>query len=170
MCNKANEIESLLASRLSCIEDIEAKSTKVQSLGVIKPDILDFSPATNAHYEELVTRGAQQDLFGKPAMKLDIPRYKYRYGFKDDTEGRIHELLCEDWEVGELYRKCEQYRKDGKYKDENEVHEKVREKMLSGITKYGHVYFIVGSHFRFPTYMIVGVIYPKKGDFQSALP
>ena len=159
------DIERLLKERAVCIEELENKGPKLQSLGVVEPsEIVDFAPMTNQHYEKLVTRSAQQDLFGNKAVKLDIPAYKYRYIFKDDKEGRLHELLCEDWEVGELYRNCEKYREEGKYKDENEVHEKVREKMLKGITKHGHVYFVVGSHSRFPTYMIVGVIYPRKAD------
>jgi len=41
---------------------------------------------------------------------------------------------------------------------------KVREKMLDGITKNGHVYFIAGSHYRFSTFMIVGIVYPRKAD------
>ena len=102
--------------------------------------------------------GSPQDPLG------DIPAYKYRYIFKDDTDGRTHELLCEDWEVGELYRKCEQYRKAGKYKDIEEVHQKVRHKMLKAIPKNKHLYFIVGSHYRFPTYMIIGIVYPRKAD------
>lgn len=163
-----NEIEQLLKERKTCIEELEERGPKIKSLGVVKPtEILDFAPTSNPHYEKLVTKSAQMDLFGKPAVKLDIPEYKYRYIFKDDQEGRIHELLCEDWEVGELYRKCEKYREEGKYKDENEVHQKVREKMLYGITKNEHVYFVVGSHYRFPTYMIVGVIYPRKSDLKD---
>ncbi len=59
-------------------------------------------------------------------------------------------MLCEDWEVGELYRKCEEYRKQGKYKDENEVHQKVRQRMLERI-KPERAYFVVGSHFLYPT-------------------
>ncbi len=159
------EIEGLLKARLTCIEELEQKGPKIQSLGVVEPtQILDFAPTTNQHYEALVTKSAQTTLLGEKAVKLDIPKYKYRYIFKDDMDGRIHENLCEDWEVGELYRKCEEYRKEGKYKDENEVHQKVKEKMLGAITKNKRVYFIVGSHYRFPTYMIVGVIYPRKGD------
>ncbi len=163
-----SEIEQLLKKRKSCIEDLEKKGSRVQSLGVVEPtEILDFAPTGNPHYEKLVTKSAQKDLFGKPVVKLDIPEYKYRYIFKDDQEGRTHELLCEDWEVGELYRKCKQYLEIGKYKDQKEVHQKVREKMLQGITKNGRVYFVVGSHYRFPTYMIVGVIYPKKSDLKG---
>lgn len=158
------EIERLLKERVTCIEELERRGPKEQSLGAVEPKILDFEPTTNQHYEDLITKSTQTTLLGEKAVRLDIPRYKYRYIFKDDTDGRTHETICEDWELGELYRKCEQYRKEGTYKDENEVHQKVKEKMLNGITKNKHVYFIVGSHHRFPTYMIVGVIYPRKRD------
>lgn len=162
---KFQDIESLLKERITCIEDLERKTPKVQSLGVLKPRaMLDFTQVNNANYEKLVTKGAQTDLFGNSAIKLDIPKYKYRYEFTDDEEGRTHELLCEDWEVGELYRKCEAYRREGRYKDEEEVHLKVRKKMLNDITKRDHVYFIAGSHYRFSTFMIVGVVYPRKAD------
>ena len=83
----------------------------------------------------------------------------------DDTDGKMHNILCEDWEVGELYRNCENYRKAGKYKDKAEVHQKVKKKMLS-IVKNG-AYFIMGSHYRFPTYMIIGIIYPTKKDLDE---
>jgi len=159
------EIEKLLQERKTCIEVLEENSPKVQSLGTVEPiEILDFKQVTNEHYQELITRKAQTDLSGKPAVKLEIPKYKYSYVFKDDAEGRTHECLCEDWEVGELYRNCEQRRKEGKYHDEREVYEKVRQKMLYDITKNKRVYFVIGSHYRFPTYMIVGVIYPRKTD------
>lgn len=158
------EIQKNLNERLSTIEDIESKGAKVQSIGVLKPlEILDFSPTTNQHYESLLNRSSQLNLFGKKAIHLDIPKYKYRYIFKDDKDGRIHEMLCEDWEVGELHRKCEEYRIQGKYKNEEEVQEKVRQKFLE-LSKNSNSYFIVGSHFRFPTFMIVGLIYPKKSD------
>lgn len=159
------DIEKLLRPHLTTIEELEAKGPKIQSLGVVGPrEIFDFAPTTNPHYEELVTKSAQTDLLGQKAIKLDIPAYKFRYIFKDDHDGRKHELLCEDWEVGELYRRCELYRKAGKYRDEDEVQRKVREKMLADIAKKNPVYFIVGSHFRFPTFMVIGVVYPKKAD------
>lgn len=165
---KFSDIETMLKERLTTIEDIEKEGPKNHSLGVIEPkELLDFVPTTNKHYEELVKMSGQSDLSGRKAMKIDIPEYKYRYIFRDIVgEKRAHENLCEDWEVGELYRNCKRYLENGKYKDENEVHQKIKEKMLNRITKNGHFYFVVGSHFRFPTYMIVGVIYPKKSDLQ----
>lgn len=163
---KFEDIEKLLKVKLTTLEDLEKLGPKNQSLGVIAPiKILDFTPMDNKHYEELVKKSKQLDFSGNPVVKLDIPKYKYRYKFTDKIdEEKPHETLCEDWEVGMLYKNCEDYRKEGRYQDEQEVHDKVKEKMLNGITKNGHVYFIVGSHFRFPTYMVVGVIYPKKDD------
>lgn len=166
-CGEASfaQIDCLLRQKLTSIEELEAKGPRVQSLGVVEPnEILDFAPTTNPHYQELVAKSTQTDLFGQKAIKLDIPACKFRYIFKDDIDGRAHELLCEDWEVGELYRHCENYRKLGKYADEAEVMQKVREKMLAQIAQKKPVYFIVGSHFRFPTFMIVGVVYPRKTD------
>jgi hypothetical protein len=163
-----SEIESMLKDRLTTIEELEELGPKKTSLGVVEPkELIDFVPTSNKHYEELTQMSKQKDLSGGKAVKLDIPEYKYRYIFKDVIgEKRNHENLCEDWEVGELYRNCKRYLEQGKYKNEEELHQKVKEKMLTKITKNGHFYFIVGSHFIFPTYMIVGVVYPRKEDIE----
>lgn len=166
-----SEIESLLKGKLTTIENLEAAGTKAVSLGVVQPmKLIGFSPMENAHYNKLVTKGQQRDIFGDKVIRLDIPAYKYSYKFMDDSNGREHENLCEDWEVGELYRHCKMSLDAGKYKDEAEMHQKVRDKMLNGITSKGRFYFIVGSHYRFPTYMIVGVVYPTKEDIKAAEP
>jgi len=161
-----NEIEKLLKERLTTMEELEAKGPKIASLGVIKPlEIIGLESTTNQHYEELITKSKQTTLENKKAIKLEIPELKYRYIFRDDKN--IHENLCEDWELSELYRKCEQYRKEGKYKDKEEVNQKIKEKMLNSIIKKNHVYFIMGSHYRFPTYMIISIIYPKAKDLSA---
>lgn len=161
-----SEIETLLKSKLSRIEDIEGKGPKVQSLGVVKPEMLDFTSISNKHYGKLVEKKSQLTLSGTSAVKLDIPEQKYQYIFKDDVLGRTHKCLCEDWELGALHRNCLEYVKAGKYKDKAEMFEKIKKKFLLDMKEKGHIYFIVGSHYRFPTYMIIGVIYPKKADLK----
>ncbi len=165
-----SEIESLLKERLTTVEDLEKTGTTKQSLGVVLPTIIDFKPMSNAQYEKAFAKKPQKTLDGAPAIRLDIPEYKYQYFFKDDTDGRMHQCLCEDWEVGALYRNCKKMMEEGKYKDETVVHEKVRHKMLNEITRNGPVYFIMGSHFRFNKYMVVGVVYRKKGDYFGIIP
>ncbi len=162
------EIDSLLKARLTTLEELAAKGATVESLGVVTPrQIRDFKEMSNEHYKEESEKARQLNLFGEAAVKLDIPAYKYQYVFKDDDGGTTHEMLCEDWEVGELYRNCEGYRKQGKYKDENEVHQKVRQKMLVDIGSKKPLYFIVGTHSRWPTFMIISVVYPTKIDIME---
>lgn len=110
----------------------------------------------------MVMKG-QLTLGGAQAIRVDIPKYKYRFLFKDEPDGSIHEIICEDWELGELYRHCEIYRNQGKYGDEQTVHEKVGLRMLQRARLPG-AFFVVGTHFRYGTPLIVGVVYPKKTD------
>ncbi len=159
------EIEDLLKSRMQTLDGLEVLGIKKQSLGVVEPkEVFDFLPSDNQNYEKLVSMGKQKTLTGEQAMKLSPPKFKYRYKFKDAIEGKVHENLCEDWEAVMVYLNCEKMRLAGKYPDEQTVHQKVKDKMVKDIFKKGHVYFIVGSHFIFPTYMIIGVIYPRKTD------
>ena len=46
----------------------------------------------------------------------------------------------------------------------DEVHEKVKDKMFHKIAGHGHFYFVVGTHFRFGTYIVVGVLYPREDE------
>jgi hypothetical protein len=159
------EIDALLKARPTTLGELAAKGATVESLGVVAPrQIRDFREMSNEHYKEESEKARQLNLFGEAAVKLDIPAYKYQYVFKDDDSTTTHEMLCEDWEVGELYRNCERYRKQGTYKDESEVHRKVREKMLDVIGSKKPLYFIVGTHARWPTFMIISVVYPTKAD------
>ena len=118
---------------------------------------------TNEQYEKQLDYKKHQTLSGQPAQVLEIPKKKYGYAFSDEN-GTKHELLCEDWEVAELYRNCEEYRKQGKYKDEKEVFEKIKQRMFKELPAKKDLFFVVGTHYRFPTYMIIGVLYPKKSD------
>ncbi|MBN2122520.1 hypothetical protein JW721_05725 [Candidatus Micrarchaeota archaeon] len=167
---KFSEIERLLEARLTTIEDLMASGAKNVSLGVVKPEILGFAPMDNAQYRKVLEMGKQTTLEGGKAYRLEPPEYKYQYTFKDvPKEKRPHNMLCEDWELERLYSGCKKRFEDGKYPSMEVVHQKVGEKMFSGersITKYGHVYFVVGTHFRFGTYLVIGVVYPRKADVE----
>jgi len=162
---KFENIERMLLDRLTTIEELTAKGHTFVSLGVVKPEILDFLPMDNEQYRKVLEMGKQTTLFGDKAYKLEPPEYKYRYVFRDVPLERPHEMLCEDWEIERLYSNCKKYLLEGKYASMDEVHSKVKEKMVGSISKNKHVYFIVGTHFRFGTYVVVGVVYPKKADF-----
>ena len=91
------------------------------------------------------------------AYKLEPPEHKYQYIFTDE-DSKEHKILCEDWESVMLYFNCKKH-----YSNMEIVHEKVKDKMLK-ISKMARSYFIIGTHYRFNTNIIIGVIYPKKND------
>ena len=71
--------------------------------------------------------------------------------------------MCEDWELTELYRKLQTRLNEGKYGSPEEVYRKIKDKFLS-LTSKKDFYFILGTHFKYGTYIIISVIYPKKSD------
>ncbi len=163
---KFKEINDFLRENITTMEKLTAINHRKVSMGVIKPyKILNFVQEPNEHYEKNIQKQAQQTLDGGSAVKIDILPKTYSYVFYCSPDCKTkHKIMCEDWELGQLYRNCEKFREQGKYKDEKEVFEKIREKFLDTLPKKKDFYFIVGTHYRFTTYMIISVIYPKKND------
>lgn len=156
-------IKKMLDERITNLEALTDKSHTEVSLGIIKPRIIDFFQDEKRNYDKYLDKKAQMTLFGTSAVRIDIPDKIFGYEFYcSESCKKPHRMMCEDWEVGQLYRHCEEYRKKGKeeYSTEDEVFQKVKQKMMS----FKDMYFVVGTHFRFGTYVIVGIIYPKKND------
>jgi len=160
------EIKRLIDKSLTSLDYLGGKKQTEISLGVIKPIITNFVAADSKHYLELYEKRKQLTIFGNRAILLDLPKKEFRYRFNcsDLKDCSGHEMLCIDWELGELYRHCEIYRKKGKYPDEKTVLVKVKQKMFDEMLKKREIYFVVGTHNRWGTYMIISVIYPKKSD------
>jgi hypothetical protein len=62
-------------------------------------------------------------------------------------------MMCIDWEIQELFRK---------YKDRGaEGFQKVKDKATNWMDQRD-AYFVVGTTWRFKTWLIIGVFYPPK--------
>ncbi|MBU0636147.1 hypothetical protein KKE06_03920 [Candidatus Micrarchaeota archaeon] len=160
---KFKEIIELIKPKITNLSELEKKDHRKVSLGIIKPKIRDFYEMTNKQFEKWSQQSKQKTLSNQSAQPLEIPQKKYGYRFLGQ-DNKKHELLCEDWEIVELYRHCESYRKKGTYKDKQEVFEKIKQKMLGELPNKKDLFFVVGTHYRFPTYIIIGIVYPKKAD------
>lgn len=161
-----SDIKKILEKNLVSMEYLDSKKQTEISLGVIKPVITGFVAADNTHYSELQEKQKQQTILGQSAVLIDLPKKEFRYRFNCSGSATCpgHEMLCIDWELGELYRNCENYRILGKYPDETTVLEKVKQRMLDDMIKKPELFFIVGTHNRWGTYMVISIIYPKKSD------
>jgi len=159
------KIHELLQSRVTSLEELQSKSHREVSLGVIKPKIMDFYAGENKHLAKMIKKCGQRNIFGKSVVRIDTTEKEFSYVFECcDNCNKKHDILVEDWEVAELYRNCKKYWKMGKYPSESVVIMKVREKMFEWMKNRKEVFFIVGTHFKFNTYIIIGIVYPRKND------
>ena len=159
-------IKKMLDERLTTLEDLQSQDDKVVSLGVLRPEILDFVWEDSEYYAKVQDMARQVTLeitlgTGKSAVRIKVPDKKFQYVFKCNPEcPKRHKIMCEDWELGMLYLNSLE-----RHKDREIAAEKVREKFLGDIPERKYVYFVVGTHNKYPnTWLIVSVLYPKKSD------
>lgn len=154
-------------------EDIEAIRTRFQrkcssleslseqykvdktSIGVIKPQLGDFDmKERNNSKEKEAWLKFQTTLF--PTFAVDILHKYPRYIFKCSKDcNNQHKIMCEDVEAIELCRKLNR-----KY-DENRAYDATKEKLFDWM-KTRDLYFVVGTHFIYATWIIISLIYPEK--------
>jgi hypothetical protein len=137
-----------------------------RSLGIIKPKrIKDFilQPRHRLRREErnlldkqiqtLLPEFANSKMGLKEIKPMELPWIGYDY-YCFDPDCRGHKMMCLDWEIQELYRKY--YLRTN---DEEEAFEKTKERALDFMLKRD-LYFCVGTTWRFPTWIIISLIYP----------
>ena len=138
------------------------------SLGLVKPsELLDFVKTKKNEDGELgeavsdYRRELQMIFDGNGLMKaipaIDKIDTYYRYSFRCEGEDTVHNLMCEDWGVYEAARSWPRI-----YGTKEKTWEKMHEKFFDLFSKEKDLYFFVGTHFRWRTWMVIGVYYPPK--------
>jgi hypothetical protein len=158
----------VLRNKSASMEELQARQTEDRtSLGIFKPkqinDLL-IEPDDAEWKPQFKAALAQARLWENRTASKEPPRkvpFKFRYQFACDDSGckGNHKMMIEDWEVGALYWNL---RDRGASADE--AAKKVKEKFLDelcGPNKDTHFY--VGTHSVYPTWMVIGVYYPKIG-------
>jgi len=132
------------------------------SLGIISPNINTVKfrirkPISEIEIEREIT--TQFNLFGEKIAKVDEIEKAFSYKFhcnEDSCKG--HDKICEDWELLEAFRKWKHY-----YPDEKVFKKKLIEKFDDWMTQR-ELYFVMGTHWRFPVWIIIGLYYPPKKE------
>lgn len=157
----------VLKQRAASIEELQTRQASDRtSLGIfrpkkihdliITPDDADWKPQFKAAL-------AQARLWEDRTASKEPPRkvpFKFRYRFEcDDTRcKRNHEMLVEDWEVGALF-----WRLRDRGATAEEAAAQVKEKFLGNICATDKdTHFFVGTHSVYPTWMVIGLFYPKR--------
>lgn len=129
------------------------------SLGLIKPRqitalTIDNKDEINKEESEMI-KEFQMTLEGERRSILENIEYNFRYHFlcsNPDCKG--HKIMCEDWEMLESWRRWKV-----KYPTREKLIEKFQERFLHYMVKQD-LYFFVGTHSRFNTWLIIGLYYP----------
>ncbi len=152
----------------------ELKEKEKISLGVIKPrEIYDFTMTP----KELVGNKWERELLNDTQKTLDffntgksygeirpIEHIPYRFGYQfkcDNYRCKGHNMMCEDWELLQLWRGIRDYYHNKKGIDltHEEIFEKVKQKYLDEFTNKYHAYFVMGTESRWNKWIIIGVYY-----------
>jgi len=134
---------------------------KEVSLGIIKPRIIEdfIIEKTERDWKpEWLAKMNQLSLFGDRKPLEKIP-YKFRYKFRclgPNCPG--HNMMIEDWEVGQLYRNMRD-----KYKSEDVACQKVKDTFYNKICgEDKDTYFYVGTVYQYNRWIVIGTFYPNK--------
>lgn len=148
--------------------DLEALWNTRRSLAIVKPSVIsDFMKKerhriTDSDEHLTMERIEQAQLSLLPDFESELvqksrtlPEPMPWLGYRFTCEGpncRGHEMMCIDWEIQQLYRR---------YKSEGALgFNKVRDKAMWMASR--DIHFIVGTTWRFPSWMILGLFYPPK--------
>ena len=136
----------------------KAYKTGKVSLGLIKPvEILDFYKTADLQIYEKSGWSYTETLDGQRIPNVTKIPHIFKYKFK--CASGEHNMQCEDWELFESYRSW------GKtYKNEATLWKKLRERYFDWMLKERELYFIMGMYSQYPTWFIIGIYYPPKGD------
>jgi len=140
-------------------QSLEALKEENRSLGLVRPVVIkSFLEKERREIQEegekAVLKSIQTLLpefepsLPKPPKEPvpeEIPWLGYKFYCGIDCKG--HEMMCIDWEIQELYRKA--------------GFEKTEQKAFKWMLTRD-IIFVVGTTWRFPTWMIIGIHYPPK--------
>jgi hypothetical protein len=132
------------------------------SLGIVRPTkVLDMEirKADTEWKPEWQSLFSQLRLFGPPQKALRKIPYTFHYIFEcEDSNGKPHTAMCEDWELGMLF-----LHERERLATEDAAAESVRQKFFGELCRSDKdTRFFVGTHFPYNTWLVLGVFWPPK--------
>lgn len=150
--------EEVLHRIIPMVSSIEKLKKEDASLGVIKPELtgIDIKINSTDIYDQQTYFSLADDYLEK-REKVKMPvELRYKFKCKDEPECKGHNIILIDWELNELARNLMRREKDKKT-----IEDKIKNKFFD-FMKTRDLYFFMGTHFRYGTWIIIGLFYPQK--------
>lgn len=156
--NSPQKEEEILLRIIPLVSSIEKLNKESASLGVIKPELTGIDVkvnSTNIYDEQTYFSLADDYLEKREKVKMPI-ELRYQFKCKDEPECKGHNIILIDWELNELARNVMR-------REQNKmiIEDKIKNKFFD-FMKTRDLYFFMGTHFRFGTWIIIGLFYPQK--------
>ncbi|HUQ72750.1 MAG TPA: hypothetical protein VM165_24700 [Planctomycetaceae bacterium] len=158
--------EFVLKNVTQSMEELrERQDQDATSLGIIRPKIVNdlvVEPADREWKRSFLEELRQARLWDDRTASKEPPRkipYKFQYVFHcDDERCTGHQMMNEDWELGQLY-----WNLIDRGASESEAVEKVREKFFVQMCGPDRqTYFFVGTILAHPkSWVVIGTFWPK---------
>jgi len=150
--------EEILQRIIPLVSSIEKLNKEDASLGVIKPELTGIDVKINSTeiYDGQTYFSVAGDYLEK-REKVKMPvDLRYQFKCKDEPDCKGHNIILIDWELNELARNVMRNEKDKKI-----IEDKIKNKFFD-FMKTRDLYFFMGTHFRYSTWIIIGLFYPQK--------
>lgn len=165
------QVRTRVKEHVMTIPELEAaKESDDTSLGFIKPQCTGFNITehdnTEDHlegYEEQVTLDGERQIVPDPFPIY--ARYHFRCGDScnpTNCTNDPHQIMCEDIEVGNLYRALME-RED----DTETAYQKMEQRLYDWMVEERDLYFMMGTHSRWQNWLIISLLYPPKRENTS---
>ncbi len=133
------------------------------SLGIVRPtrvvDVL-VEETTGEWKPEWSAMLAQGRLFGEELKEIKKLPFKWSYVFEcEDSDGKAHTAMNEDWEIGVLY-----WKELERLGAPERAAESVRQKCLRLVAPDRDSRFFMGTVFPYNTWIVLGVFWPEKEE------
>ena len=152
---KDRKIKELI---LPLVTSLERLNIEGASLGVVKPELLDVEVKVNSI--ETYDRQQYFNMIGDFLEKGEKARMpvEVRYTFRCEGEEvcRGHKIILLEWELNEIVRNIVRGEREPQA-----VEKKIREQLFE-LLKERELYFIMGTHFIYGTWMITGIFCSEK--------
>jgi hypothetical protein len=154
------EIGRICHERKTSIEDLNDKMEDDEtSLGIVKPNkIYDFTIDESDRRGDLAEEYDEQQNLSGESIPIDVIPHHTRYHFHCSKEcDTRHEIMCEDIEAGLLY-----WNLRDEYDSIDMVERKMKEKFVDWMARERELFFMMGTHHRWRSWLIVSVLYPPE--------
>jgi hypothetical protein len=151
--------KQVLDKIIPLMSSVEKLKERKASLGVVKPLLESIEVKindTNLYDSQQYLSLTEDFLEKRERVKMPI---ELRYIFKCKNEEECkkpHRMILIDWELNELTRNILK-----QHQDKNTIEQKIKDK-FSDFMKERDLYFFLGTHFRWGTWIIIGLFYPHK--------